>query len=145
MAGQEFQFDADLLRFSELLNITIEKVIQRVTFELYTDITTGWPVKTGYSRANWRIGVGEPDLTTLPLPPDQTPNQYPPPTIDFEQLSQIDGKQPVFITNNVDYALFLEEGSSTQAPSGVVQISVQKLEQHMNDIIAGASSASQNQ
>ena len=135
------EFQADLDAFAQLLDITVANVVRRIAFELYTKITRGWPVDTGYSRANWRLAVGEPDLTVLPPPPSGSAGQgeiYAPPDPDPAALVGIDGKEPVFITNNVDYAIYLEEGSSQQAPSGVVQVSVDQVEGQIADIIARA-------
>jgi hypothetical protein len=135
-------FQADLKQFSQLLDVRVAKLMRYVTLELFGQIVLRWPVDTGYSRANWRIGVGEPDLTVTAPPPDAARGKgrqiYGPPDVDFTELESIDGTQPVFITNSVPYAIYLEEGHSQQAPNGVVRISVAQLEANIDQIVEQA-------
>jgi hypothetical protein len=137
-----YQFEGDLKKFAEVLDVSVQKVMRYVTIELFGQITLRWPVDTGYSRANWRIGVGEVDPTVSAPPPEadrgQGKQSYPLPSVDFTQLKHLDGKQPIFITNSVDYAIYLEEGHSQQAPSGVVRISLAQLEADIDNIIRRA-------
>ena len=50
-------------------------------------------------------------------------------------LKKLKPYKVVFISNNVDYIEFLEEGSSKQAPNGMVAVTVEELRVWMKEQI----------
>lgn len=96
----------------------------KVALELFTRIILKNPVDTGRSRGNWQIGIGASPTTILDeRSSDEAIN---------DGLSKLgaytSGVVTIFITNNVNYISFLEEGSSTQAPRGMVAVSIEEVE-----------------
>lgn len=86
-------------------------------------VVTRTPVDTGRARANWQASNGAPVLDQLDT------------TDAGKALSQGRGvidQAPKFattyITNNLDYIQFLEEGSSSQAPQGMVAVTIEELQ-----------------
>ena len=76
------------------------------------------PVDTGRARSNWNAGVNNVDPSVSPAR-DVT-------VLERAKaiISQLKGGDSYFITNNVDYIKYLEEGSSDQAPEGMVAITL---------------------
>jgi hypothetical protein len=134
-------FKADLNRFAESIDKKVEAVIRQIVIELFNAITLHNPVDTGYSRSNWRVSVNEPDETVSVPPSDKaradTKNRtgwIEAPSLDLSILSNLQSTDSVFVTNSVDYVQYLEEGSSKQAPSGFLRISVAQIEAQVDDI-----------
>lgn len=102
-----------------------ERAVAKITLDATANLIETTPVNTGWARANWVPSIGSPI--------DE-------PTGDQENVSQSEqdsgiaqvatqykldmGK--VFITNNVPYIGALNDGHSQQAPSGFVQVAVEK-------------------
>ena len=77
------------------------------------------PVDTGRARGNWQVTInnqaeGEVD------PRDSI-------SAGQQQLASIKPFDVVWISNNVPYIEFLEEGSSTQAPEGMLALTLEEI------------------
>lgn len=79
------------------------------------------PVKTGKARGGWQLGIGAaPTGDTGRLDPEGSR------TI-MEELAKLKGSSPfaaIHLGNTVDYINDLEEGSSAQAPDGILRVVV---------------------
>lgn len=113
-------FNADLRAFAEKIDVNLQTVLKRVTFDLWNRITLKTPVDTGRARAGWGVSIGDPQVVT----PEPGPHGAPTPP----DLSAIDGTQLIYVLNNVEYVQYLEEGTSKQAPAGMVRISLAEVE-----------------
>lgn len=90
----------------------------------------------GNFRANWNLGVGEIDGTiTEDIDPDGGPT-----------LDKIVGKIPdnaannvYYITNSLPYAVRLENGWSSQAPYGMVTLTIIEFSDFINKAMAKAT------
>jgi hypothetical protein len=133
------QFTADLDKYAELTGQIPADVTRMIALDLYAELTSRNPVDTGYSRANWRIGIGAPDTTVEPTERPKRGAQMGVPSPDVSVLKSIDGTEIVFITNSVPYVEFLEEGSSRQAPNGFIAISEKLIESKIDAYIAAAA------
>ena len=115
------------------LNRVSEGVVKRIALSSVAELTKapgqgGTPVDTGWARANWIPSIGSAFTGTAGSREDAEQGQ-----IDMSpQSSGIASiavgyrlKQgSVFISNNVPYIQFLNDGSSRQAPSGFVQAAI---------------------
>lgn len=113
--------DIAVAAFAEKINVAIPLVVEKLAIDLWTKITQGNPVDTGLSRSWWHIQEGAPDMTAPPKRESAAANQYPAPPVPSPTIT---GTAPVFITNNVDYVIFLEAGWSGQAPFGYVGLAI---------------------
>jgi hypothetical protein len=108
----------------EFLQAT-ELLVKEMVLEINAQLIETTPVKTGWARANWIPSVGRPygedpvgepeDIGAAQLAQDQGQAQ-----IAGYRINQ----GPLFIVNNVPYIERLNDGSSTQAPSGFVDAAV---------------------
>lgn len=109
----EYELKSNLPKLARALGLATETIVRRVAVDLHGRITLRTPVDTGRARAGW--GLGE-----VPSVPGIQP---------------ITGHQPVYITNNVPYIVYLEQGSSQQAPIGMVRVSLAEIEAEHDAII----------
>lgn len=116
------------------LNRVTAKVVRGLTLEITANLKApasegGTPVDTGWARANWVPSVGSSFVGTA-----GTRKQAEGGNIDSSPQSAGEvrvalykaGQGSTFITNNVDYIVDLNGGSSKKAPRGFVQVAIQK-------------------
>lgn len=102
------------------LQVTGERNIKAVAFNLFTNIIEGTPVDTGRARSNWFLSEG--------IPSKRTTNR----TRRRANLDKIirsaPGDKRWFLTNNLPYIEKLEyEGASSQARLGWVRRSIKRM------------------
>jgi len=117
-------FQLDLKKFAKQLDLDLELVTRKIAFDLYTDITQMTPVDTGRAKANWNIGFR--NINT-----QITDNTVFTP-VDIPKGA---GKHAIYITNHLPYIGVLENGSSKQAPSGMVKVSMNNLKSRLSSVI----------
>lgn len=89
------------------------------------------PVDTGYARSSWMIGLG--GATDEALPEGTGGGRRAATTFARQQLPNLQGLlanpfEKVSIFNNAPYIQALEEGHSSQAPNGMVAITLAELQ-----------------
>ena len=117
-------FDADIRRFAEQLELGPGIVARKIALDIFGDLLAGTPVDTGRARSNWRISIRTPDLTVLETVGESAASaaiQY---SIAQARLFRFNGRQPIYITNPLPYIEPLNEGWSQQAPAGFVQAAI---------------------
>ncbi len=105
------------------------KALKRFSaFAIFEGIRDRTPVDTGVAAADWRLKAHAPDDS-----PAMEPRPYlrgkgtpidPPPTPRLPK--RIANDSPIFITNPQRYIEFLENGTSDQAPAGMVAITLEE-------------------
>lgn len=126
MSDNVRSFQADLKELAKKLDISIGLVITKISLDAWSRITQRTPVDTGRARASWTLKEGQPSDF---VPSEGSSGQPSPPAASF------DGKTSVFVTSNLDYIRYLEQGSSNQAPAGMVAITLAELEAEAESII----------
>jgi hypothetical protein len=113
-------FGVQLDKFAKTVNVDVEKVVRRVSLDLWKRITVKTPVDTGRARANWMISAKTPSGNQLPEGEYSDP---PTPSVSNQ------GYDSVFVTNNLDYIGALEDGhSKLQSPEGMVAVSIAEVQ-----------------
>lgn len=75
----------------------------------------------GRLRANWFVGLGAPNVAVvakIDAGGQSTINA------GAADIARADGDQPIYITNSLPYAIPVEYGHSSQAPTGMVRVTV---------------------
>lgn len=120
-------------RVSDELRALIERAMRRLTFRVFQALTSANPVDTGFSRAGWIPS------TQAPAP---GPSTRPTVRSDAEALAARlfakhsdaarairDGYKlqsgAVYIVNNVGYVIYLNQGTSAQAPAMFIERAIQ--------------------
>jgi hypothetical protein len=99
----------------------VSKLIRKAALVIDQIVVMATPVDTGRARANWVVGV---DQVPTDVRGDTQSNAGGAEASLAQGQQAIAGFGPgnsyIAIANNLDYVKFLEEGSSRQAPSGMV-------------------------
>jgi hypothetical protein len=139
-------FSRDLALFVQRAKANQDLVLRKVCLDLYRSLVMKSPVgnpdlwkhpRKGYVggrfRANWQVGVGviNSDMSN-------------PPDADVESaVSRAEGALQdvkvggvIYITSSLPYAQELEYGHSTQAPAGMLRLTVQEYGQYLEKAVA---------
>lgn len=117
--------------------------LKDVAFDVHAKIVHRTPIDTGRAKASWRLNEGEADESVEPLLRDRIrqvgrnfffelagPKEHP---LYSDQAASIaraqqqkigDKASRIVISNNLDYIEDLENGTSQQAPRGMVAVTV---------------------
>lgn len=126
------QFADSLKKFEVNTNRKVERVFHRSSLDLLRRLVLRSPVDTGRFRGNWLTGVDN-----IPAGPVDTTDKVGSTTIGDGEVKISTSKigQTVFIINNLPYAVPLENGSSQQAPNGMLAITVAEWDGIVKDAI----------
>jgi hypothetical protein len=104
----------------------MDMAVRKIALEMFSRVILKSPVDTGRFRGNWQVAIGAIPDGTLEL--DDKSGQV---SIGKVQAATLGLKAGDFISlvNNLPYAIPLEEGSSQQAPAGMVALTVQEFQQ----------------
>lgn len=115
MGAQSDRIGASLTRH-------VEKAAKAVILAIDANLKKATPVDTGWARANWIPSIGDPVLV-----PDGAPTAVSTSAQaagEAQVLSYKLGNGALWISNNVPYIRFLNYGTSSQAPSGFVEVAI---------------------
>ena len=127
--------EQDLSQIANILGLTVAQVTRRTALDLHKKIVLKTPVATGRARASWTINPGEPDRTIQPEGQMTTEQAT---QTALAQQSKVATAQPyeaIWISNNLEYIVPLEEGWSQQAPAGMVAVSLAELDTELKTIL----------
>lgn len=124
------------------VNKRIDTVIRKSTIELFGSVIKMTPVDTGRAKGNWQCSIGSP-ITSETDRLDSAKLDSTNGSVAYaEVVKTVKGTgNVVWLSNNVPYIQRLEYGSSKQAPSGMVRLSVQRF----GSIFADAAKASMSE
>lgn len=114
------------------LGALLERVMRRLQLRAFQALTSATPVDTGFARAGWTPSVGAPDPGPSERPSEPTVARAQADALFAAHSKQAQelaasyrlGQGAVFIVNNVRYVVFLNAGSSAQAPALFVERAV---------------------
>ncbi|KAA8712945.1 hypothetical protein [Pseudomonas cannabina] len=130
--GQEGSFAETLAAFSESTKAVIDEVFRSVVIEIGTSVVVLSPVDTGRFKGNWQLTIDQPSSQSLDKY-DKAGHE----TIAelVAQANQLEAGQVAYIVNNLVYGIPLEYGHSDQAPAGMVQITLARFQQIVEEAI----------
>ena len=118
----------------------ILETMKEVAFEIHEKIVDRTPIDTGRAKASWRLNPDKADPTIEPILADRlfpsgavrekaSLDEHPLFSSQAEavaraQQQKISLPEKIVISNNLDYITKLEEGTSDQAPEGMVKVTV---------------------
>lgn len=126
-------FAQDITKFIEKTGLKADKVIRKVAFDGLEGCMKMSPVDTGRFRGSWNVGINKINKAVAPAKEGKSSTARG--VMDagkFAEGAALISKakfdsSTIYITNNLPYAGELERGSSKQAPSGVLKITVERL------------------
>lgn len=125
-------------RLSRVIPVNVKRGLKETVLVIDQVLVTSTPVDTGRARANWVVGLG---------PSTQAIDAYFPgkggatAAANAEAALQqardfLDGADVsvIYISNNLEYIQYLNEGSSAQAPAGFIEAAVDAGVAHVKTI-----------
>jgi hypothetical protein len=130
--GQQGGFAESLAAFAEQAKEAIDDVFREVVIEIGTSVIRLSPVDTGRFKGNWQFTVGAPSNQSI-----DTVDKAGHETIAtlVAEVSKLEAGQVAYIVNNLVYGVPLEYGHSDQAPAGMVQITLARFQQIVEEAI----------
>jgi len=130
-------FSKALMGIADYVDGSFEKVVRKACIDLYRAIVEKTPVKFGRAKASWSLATSHAS--------DVHDNED---GYSFNEIDQIIQENvsgfklsvhdsTVFIYNNIEYIEYLENGTSKQAPAGMVSISLVEFETFFNNALRG--------
>lgn len=124
-------FQADITRFIERTGLRADQVLRKLGLDAFYGILKRSPVDTGRYRGNHRISINTVDerasvLTVSDAGPDDPPTGQEQ-AYATQQILKAKFGDAIIITNNLAYAVPLEDGHSGQAPNGVYSQTFEEL------------------
>lgn len=120
-------FAADLARLCEAAGDKAELVVRKIALDLGGQMIDRSPVDTGRFKSNWMTSVGPVDTSITTMAEKSGARSM---ARMSEKLGGWKAGQTIWIVNNLPYAYRIEyKGWSQQAPSGVVRLAVQNIQQ----------------
>lgn len=111
------QFSRRIGALAVKVRLGIEKIVRGAALTIDQVLVLATPVDTGRARANWIVTTGTP-AETATEPPDPSGGKALSQAIGVVSQYKLD-QGAIFITNNVEYIVPLDNGHSQQAPAGM--------------------------
>lgn len=122
-------FTIPLTQLAEKWKADLDTVTRKATFTLFTRVTKPSPVDTGRFRANWNTSQNVIDDSTTESV-DQTRMER-----EVAKVLTYPAGGVVYLCNGLPYATVLENGSSIQAPTGMVRVAAQEFSDYVQEAI----------
>ena len=116
-------FTDDLKRFERKTAGKMDQVGRKVALELFKRIIYKTPVDSGRARGNRQVAIGSVPSGTIEIDDKEGGATMSAATAASAGFNAGD---TIYLTNNLPYIRRLEEGSSQQAPAGMVALTVQE-------------------
>ena len=127
-------FSIDISRFKLKSEQQMKTVIQQITMEAFKRVILRSPVDTGRFRANWGAAIGTATTGTKESF-DKTGSA----TVAAATLTVFDWNcaGSIYLVNSMAYGPKLEYGSSSQAPQGMVRVTISEMQGFINGAANG--------
>ena len=124
-------FSGDMRRFVAKTAAAQDKIARAATLELFSGVIRATPVDTGRARGGWQTGVGSaPEGDNKRLDKSAAKS-----IAEVEQNTPAGAGQVTYMANNVPYIMNLEQGTSKQAPEGMVRKNMDRVQKMVDAAI----------
>jgi hypothetical protein len=122
------QFNAEMKQIGRQLEDMVDLAIRKAIIDLWADLVDNNPVETGRSRAGWIVSGSSPSDYV----PPEGQNSY---DVTQDQATPPSHAAIYYVTNNVEYISVLNDGHSSQAPAGWIDLAVANFEDHLKQAL----------
>ncbi len=154
MGTNAAEFGRRLMAFAHRIEAKTDQAARKIANDALAGVVGKTPVDTGRARANWQVSAITPILTELDIAftepvrvkgrskkdrAQRKKNRTASNRINAQQASQlalaagkaaiaaVDRVTVLYLANNVKYIKYLEDGSSKQAPQGMLKLTLQEI------------------
>ena len=142
-------FENNVHQFVVKTGVRIDLFTKKVAFQVYNSVTLRTPVDTGRARASWTfvrgnaadISVAPEDSFKKSSAAGELSGSAASSAADTFAASRIrlNGIIPIYtVANNLEYIEFLEDGTSKQAPNGMVKTALADVIANLENLIVKA-------
>lgn len=118
------EFEAAVDRFTEdILPRAYFVVARRIALDTLQGVVSLTPVDTGRAQGNWQLTVGELSDEVF----DTGRSQGAIMNEAVGELAKMGLDDTIWISNNLEYVIFLEKGHSKRAPRGMVAVTLTQI------------------
>lgn len=127
MPSNSEKFAAELDRFIQTVEeVDLPELLRTVGLEILKRVIQKTPVDTGRARGSWQVLIGAAPTTETGVL-DKTGSQAL--QAGLAVLANVKAFDVIYISNPVHYVVYLENGSSKQAPAGMVDVTLAEVTQ----------------
>lgn len=120
-------FADDVRRFSVKAGESSDRIVRAVTLSLFNGIIRDTPVRHGRLRGDWQTTVGSPASgENGRVDPSGRASM-----VEVESVTPEGAGQLTYLTNSMPYAEMIENGSSRQAPEGMIRRNMDRIERNL--------------
>ena len=127
------QFETQLVAASRSVSTKAADFKALVAIEILARVVELSPVDTGRFKNNWRVAINRPQLAALDGVDKTGTSTLRRGNAKIEQAGPDDD---IWITNNVNYALYLEEGTEFMEPRWILRRVIDLMDGWSKDIIS---------
>lgn len=131
-SGRQGSFALQLAEFAEQAKGAVDASLREIIIELGNSLIRMSPVDTGRFRGNWHLSIDVVENVTFD---DADPSGQEAIAALVSSVSDFTAGQAAYIINNLPYAIPLEYGHSTQAPKGMVRVTLARFQQIVNEAV----------
>ncbi len=127
---QKFSLDLDRAFDKKVIEPTLA-LQKKVSLEALRRVIEKSPVLTGRFRGNWQVAVGVRPTGELEVADTTGSNTL---SKGSRPITSLDDLDTIYIVNNLPYAEKLDQGSSQQAPAGMIAVTVAEINAFFNEV-----------
>lgn len=125
-------FGSDMRRATQRIEDAHNNITRAATLDFFSGTVRDTPVDTGRARGNWQTAVGVPIDGEISRDDPSGAAAI----AEIEARTPAGAGQETFMVNNLPYIIELENGSSKQAPSGMVRRNLARVQRIVDAAIA---------
>lgn len=125
-------FGSDMRSATKRIEDAHNKITRAATLDFFSGTIKDTPVDTGRARGNWQTAVGSAPQAVI----ERDDKGGTAAIAEVESKTPAGAGQETFMANNLPYIEDLENGSSQQAPSGMVRRNLARVQRIVNIAIA---------
>lgn len=135
------RFAKKLADLSDEMSEKVERIHRAVALVIINDLIFNTPVDTGRARSNWQANMRKPKNNVIEahapgkkLGINETANTGKAISLANQEIGKHTRGEDIWITNNVKYIGFLNDGNSLQSPKMFVERAIKRGESIATDI-----------
>lgn len=127
-------FAFDISKFKDKVENRSKAVLQKTALDIDKGVVLSTPVDTGQARGGWNVGINNVNLKEA----DKDKSGAKTISENEREIQRAQADDTIFISNNVQHIEFLEKGSSSQAPNGMVAKTLRRFPQIIRESVTTA-------
>jgi len=117
----------NLKLFAKSIEVDLTKVLKKVGFDVLRGVIQKTPVDTGRARSSWELTVDKENVNPPPASGTSFNGVGEAIAKGTAELQNVGPYSTIIVSTNLDYMEYLENGSSKQAPNGMVAITLEEV------------------